>query len=151
MKDRRKVQTAVNTLATEIKTLESIGSQALDHAARAKQILEAALPIAAQGLVDSIPIAAARGNSRPAEVLLREYQIDKADPGQRLLQSQFSAGHRDNTDQGGRVQVVIGLSLGGMQQAKEQRQLASSADVTTQVIEAQTVDKRDERPREPIK
>lgn len=130
-----KTRKALNTVFTEAENVERVGLSLVEYAAQAKQKLMAALPDAADAMVKAMAIAASKGNSKPAETLLREYAISD-DGKQRILQSQFSAGQLAHGSGDAGLKVYIGVSLGGVKQPSLPA-LAQSAVVDAQVITGQ--------------
>ena len=131
-----KTRRALATVFKEAENVESAGRSLIEYAAETKQKLMQALPLAAESMVKAMAIAAAKGNSRPAETLLREFAVSD-DGKQRILQSQFSAGQLANGEAAAGVKVYIGVSLGGAKQPPTSNMLASTAVVDAQVLPAQ--------------
>lgn len=126
---------ALTTVFKEAEKVESAGRSLLEYAAETKQKLMAALPDAADAMVKAMAIAASKGNSKPAETLLREFAISD-DGKQRILQSQFSAGQLAHGSGDAGLKVFIGVSLGGAKQPNLPV-LEQSAVVDVQAIAAQ--------------
>lgn len=115
---RRKHAKNVATVQRQADQIAKTGKSLIEYAAQAKAKLMAALPQAADDLVLASRIAAQKGNSRPAETILREFPTTE-DGTQRVLLSQFSAGQSLVDRAASGVKVFIGVSLGGMKAPKE--------------------------------
>lgn len=132
----------MRSLQESVETLETVAAASLDHAAKARRLLKESLPDAAQWLLTAARVAANRGNSKPAETILRELPLSD-DPNDRVLRSQFSAGQAATPDTSSRVQVLIGVNLGGVKtvqpRANAQGQLSAAADSNAQAITVEAV------------
>jgi hypothetical protein len=132
-RNRRSHAKNVATVAKQAEQIEQTGKDLIAYAAQAKAKLMAALPDAASDLVTASRIAAQKGNSKPAETILREFAISE-DGKKRILLSQYSAGQSmiDQSQSG--LKVYIGVALGGMKEAR--RELPEAIDVKAEPQES---------------
>jgi hypothetical protein len=107
-KDERTIASTVNT----INELELRGKSVLELAEQARQELYEALPQAARWIKRAAEKAAERGDSRPAETILREVEVPTADGKTERLLSPPARQYQHDSGASSGPQIIIGVQVG---------------------------------------